>query len=93
MRTTNLCLARPRLARTLLALAALFTVACSPTSDPYERVPLRKYERKVFSQFGEDGVIEKIFQIIEPTTKFAVEFGASNGIRYSNVRNLILEHG
>ncbi len=54
-------------------------------------VDLVKYETRVFSQGGEDGVIEKIFEIIEPTTRFAVEFGAGEGLAGSNVRNLYLQ--
>ena len=36
------------------------------------------YQKKVLSQFGQDGVIEKIFELIKPVNKFFVEFG-SNG--------------
>ena len=32
--------------------------------------------RRVFSQFGEDGVIERLFEILEPTSQFCVGFGA-----------------
>jgi hypothetical protein len=46
-----------------------------------------------FSQFGEDGVVEKIFEIIKPTQKYVVEFGAYDGVHNSNSRNLILNHG
>lgn len=49
--------------------------------------------RSVFSQFGEDGVVEKIFELIPPTTKYVVEFGAYDGVHNSNSRNLILNHG
>jgi len=56
-------------------------------------VDLERYERKVFSQMGEDGVIEKIFEIIEPTNKFCVEFGAADGVTGSNMRNLVVNHG
>jgi hypothetical protein len=56
-----------------------------------KRVDLGAYERNVFSQAGQDGVIEKIFEIIEPTTKYAVEFGAGDGIKDSNARNLYLK--
>jgi hypothetical protein len=57
------------------------------------RVDLEAAERNVFSQFGEDGVIEQIFEIIEPGPKYCVEFGAHDGVNNSNMRNLILNHG
>ena len=63
------------------------------SSKPRQRVDLEASERNVFSQAGEDGVLEKIFDIIEPTTKYAVEFGAGDGIKDSNTRNLILNKG
>ena len=77
-----------RAAGLLLALLWL-----SPTGAEAERVDLKSHERKVFSQTGEDGVIEKIFEIIEPTQKYAIEFGAGNGVQNSNMRNLVLNHG
>jgi hypothetical protein len=58
-----------------------------------KRVDLLQYERSVFSQSGEDGVLDKIFEIIKPTTRFAVEFGAGDGVVFSNVRNLIVNKG
>jgi hypothetical protein len=64
--------------------------ACVP---PPERVDLDAAERQGFSQFGEEGVLERIFEIIPPTTRYAVEFGAYDGITHSNTRNLILKHG
>lgn len=51
-------------------------------------VDLDQFENQVYSQGGEDGVIEKIFEIIEPTTHYAVEFGAADGLHGSNVRRL-----
>jgi hypothetical protein len=58
-----------------------------------EPVDLAKSERTVFSQWGEDGVIERIFEVIQPTNKFAVEFGAFDGVHNSNTRNLVVNHG
>ena len=52
-----------------------------------------EHGRNVTSQHGEDGVIEKIFQIIKPIHKICVEFGAMNGIIWSNTYNLIMNHG
>ncbi len=60
---------------------------------PPEEVRFEQHERSVFSEYGEDGVIEKIFEIIEPTTRFAVEFGAADGVWLSNTLNLIKNHG
>jgi hypothetical protein len=65
----------------------------APPATPHTAVDLQAAERCVFSQFGEDGVIEKIFEIIEPGPKFCVEFGAYDGIINSNMRNLIVNHG
>ena len=56
-------------------------------------VSLKQYEKSVFSQNGEDGVLEKIFGIIKPTSRYAVEFGAADGVSGSNTRNLIVNHG
>jgi len=42
---------------------------------------LRPFERKVYSQNGEDGIIEEIFNRIGTGPKFAVEFGAGDGIQ------------
>ena len=56
-------------------------------------VDLLQYENSVYSGGGEDGVIEKIFEIIEPTTKFSVEFGAGDGKLASNSYRLIEQEG
>lgn len=42
-------------------------------------IDLAHYERKVHSQNGEDGVIEKIFEIIDTKLKYFVEFGVEDG--------------
>lgn len=47
------------------------------------------YKNDIYSQCGEDGVIEKILDIIPDKNKWCVEFGAWDGIFLSNVRSLI----
>ena len=68
--------------------------ASGPTGPgPAARIDLAAHERSVFSQFGEDGVIEKLFEVIEPGPRFCVEFGAGDGKTSSNMRNLVVNHG
>ena len=51
---------------------------------------LLTFKKNVFSQSGEDGVIDQIFELIGPGNKACCEFGAWDGIHFSNTRNLIL---
>jgi hypothetical protein len=50
---------------------------------------LLKYEYTVFSQYGEDGIINEIFKRIGTTNKYFVEFGGNDGT-YNNSTNLLL---
>lgn len=54
---------------------------------------LYNHKKIVTSQFGEDGIIEKIFEIVKPKNKWCVEFGADNGVTLSNTWNLIINKG
>lgn len=49
---------------------------------------LQLHEKKVFSQGGEDGIIEYIFSQIGTSSKYYVEFGAMDGHSYSNTKYL-----
>jgi hypothetical protein len=40
--------------------------------------------RNVYSQFGEDGIIERVFEILGVTSRVCVEFGAWDGFHLSN---------
>ena len=51
--------------------------------------PLLKFSENIASQSGEDGIIEKIFQLITPSYLYCVEFGAWDGKYLSNSYNLI----
>ncbi len=45
---------------------------------------LRDFKYNRYSQFGEDGIIEKIFELIGTSSKLCVEFGAWDGLKYAN---------
>ncbi|MFI5251468.1 MAG: FkbM family methyltransferase [Bacteroidota bacterium] len=51
---------------------------------------LLSHKKNVFSQNGEDGIIEFIFSRIGAADISCCEFGAWDGIHFSNCRNLIL---
>lgn len=53
---------------------------------------LLKHKKFVYSQKGEDGIIEKILEILPRKSKWCVEFGAYDGVHFSNTRNLIENH-
>jgi hypothetical protein len=42
-------------------------------------IDLNNYEKRIFSQNGEDGVLSKIFEVIGTSSKFFVEFGVQDG--------------
>ena len=50
---------------------------------------LNAYARNVTSQEGEDGIIEKVLDVINETDKWCVEFGSWDGKKLSNTFNLI----
>jgi hypothetical protein len=54
---------------------------------------LLDYRKDVASQFGEDGILEKIFQIVPTLNKWCVEFGAWDGEHFSNTYNLLKNRG
>lgn len=49
---------------------------------------LSDYGYNVYSQFGEDGIIEQIFRVLGTSSKVCVEFGAWDGFYLSNTANL-----
>lgn len=56
--------------------------------------PLMEYNRNVYSQNGEDGILEYIFSKLPAThSRYCVEFGAWDGKHLSNCFNLISNGG
>ena len=54
---------------------------------------LNSYARKITSQYGEDGIIEKVLEVIGQDDKWCVEFGSWDGRNCSNTYNLITTKG
>jgi hypothetical protein len=54
---------------------------------------LSDYRHDVTSQYGEDGIIARIFEVLEIPVGACVEFGAWDGKIYSNTYNLIQNRG
>lgn len=50
---------------------------------------LLQFKKDVHSQFGEDGILEKIFEVLSISKGWCVEFGAWDGVQMSNTCNLI----
>lgn len=53
---------------------------------------LLKHAAQVYSQHGEDGVLEVLFNTIGNANQWCVEFGAMDGVKFSNTCNLIRNH-
>ena len=71
-----------------------------PLNIPYEdfwclkkQKGFSKYHTRAYSQHYQDGIIERIFEVIGTTNKVCVEFGAKNGLDMSNTANLRIAHG
>lgn len=47
--------------------------------EDYQTIYLSSHEKKVFSQSGEDGILEKIFELLNIDTGYYVEFGVEDG--------------
>ena len=55
--------------------------------------PLLPFRRNVFSQSGEDGVIERIIELLPEVPRTFVEFGAWDGLHLSNCARLARDLG
>jgi hypothetical protein len=60
-------------------------------SIPKNKILLNNFEKQKYSQFKEDGITEKIFEVIGTTNKFYLDFGGTETTNNSEV--LHKEHG
>lgn len=58
-----------------------------------QKCPFYARRRKIFSQNGEDGILEAIFRKIGCTNKWAIELGAGDGYTISNTYRLRRDGG
>lgn len=72
----------------LLPKACLYAI-----NNQAQEIDLRLYEKRMISQNGEDGVLQKIFSLIGPTSQYYVEFGAGNGHSCSNTKYFREKYG
>lgn len=54
----------------------------------HHNLDINSHEKKIYSQNGEDGIIDYIFSKIGTTNKFCVEFGVGNGFECNTVHLL-----
>jgi len=54
---------------------------------------IKEHKKDVYSQCGEDGIVETILETLPENDKWCVEFGAWDGVSLSNTRNLINHRG
>jgi hypothetical protein len=57
-----------------------------------ERQNLNRYERKLTSQNGEDGILAELFKRIGVTNKYFVEFGVQNGMECNTAQLSVYGH-
>jgi hypothetical protein len=74
-----------------VAVGTWIVTGCRFLDEPSAK--LTQSERSVFSPAGQDGVLERIFEIIAPTHRYLVDLGAGDGAAGSCSRNLIANHG
>ena len=76
--------------QTLALQATAYREKLIATGKKYEDPSaLNRYEYEIFSQCGEDGIIDEIFHRIGTTNRYFIEFGAGNGLQNSTAALLL----
>lgn len=60
---------------------------------PKRNTWLSEFAKNITSQYGENGIIEKVLDVINDSNNWCVEFGSGDGKKLSNTYNLICEKG
>ncbi len=71
----------------------VFLLAIFQNQGLFTKPQLIDFSYNKYSQYGDDGIIQKIFEVIGTQSKVCVEFGASNGLFLSNTANLFVNFG
>lgn len=87
---------RKKIKRNEITLEELPLILNPKESPKFEQMKkefnINFFEKKIFSQNGEDGIIDFIFSQIKTTNRFFVEFGVTDG-KVCNTRYLLEENG
>ena len=59
----------------------------------YSNIFYHRYAKDVYSQNGEDGIVEELLKRLDITSGWVCEFGAWDGIHLSNTFNLVQNKG
>ena len=65
----------------------------NPNNATKQNTWLQRFAGNVTSQYGEDGIVQKILEVIGRNNKWCVEFGSWDGKQCSNTFSLITECG
>lgn len=68
----------------LLRLILFSFLAVSAFAEKADPIDLSRYEKSLYSENGEDGVLAEIFTLLGPGRRYCVEFNAYDGINRSN---------
>src|SRR5258705_13450718 len=71
----------------LIVIILIHLFSFQLVSHPLE-IDLSKSENTIYSQNGEDGIISAIMNLIGTSSEYYVEFGAMDGHKLSNTKNL-----